>query len=123
MESLPLFSDASFEKLQDSDETEESIVIDDPRDHQEQQNRDEAEKLSYTGSAIGDIAIFRDFFLAAFSDGYYNVRTLSIVGSVIYKLAHMKQCHSDVEMDVKSSTVFLILLTFFLYLARMLWIR
>jgi hypothetical protein len=37
--------------------------------------RDDAEKnsSSVSSSIIGDFAVFRDFFLAAFSDGYYKV--------------------------------------------------
>jgi hypothetical protein len=81
MESLPLFSSTSSEKSH-VDETDESIVIDEPRNHGELHHRDEAEKESSTGSVIGDISVFRDFFLAAFSDGYNNVRTLSLLLAV-----------------------------------------
>jgi hypothetical protein len=97
MESLPLFLDASSEKPQDTDGIDKGIVIpvDEIQCHREQQRRDEAETETSTGCVMGDIAIFRDFFLAAFSDGYYNVR-ISIVGGVILRLACTEQWYSAV---------------------------
>jgi len=36
--------------------------------------RDRADQGPSHPTVFGDIGVFRDFFLAAFSDGYYNVR-------------------------------------------------
>ena len=51
--------------------------------------RDEAERgtpLPANNSILGDFSLFRDFFLAAFSDGYYKVRFDFIVLKNIYSL-------------------------------------
>ena len=60
-------------------EVDEGILVDDsddaPRGDRSEHRRDEADnESSSTGSVIGDISVFRDFFLAAFADGYYKVR-------------------------------------------------
>jgi hypothetical protein len=55
--------------------TEDDDVAQDYRD--DLSLRDEAEKVASSipsTSIIGDFSVFRDFFLAAFSDGYYKVR-------------------------------------------------
>jgi hypothetical protein len=47
----------------------------DPEEHGCQRESTDSE-TSHLGM-FGDIRVFRDFFLAAFSDGYHNVRILS----------------------------------------------
>jgi len=65
-ENALLSSSASFGA---DDATDKSIVLD-------EEPREKPEKDAAAGQSsnvFGDIAVFRDFFLAAFSDGYYNV--------------------------------------------------
>jgi hypothetical protein len=60
------------------DITEDDDVAQDYRD--DLSLRDAAEKGLHSTSGnniIGDFSVFRDFFLAAFSDGYYKVSSTS----------------------------------------------
>jgi hypothetical protein len=63
----------------DTDITEDDDdVAQDHRDRDDSSFRDESEKgasaATANNSILGDFSVFRDFFLAAFSDGYYKVR-------------------------------------------------
>lgn len=62
----------SFDPLLDGDD--EGIIADNPTlEPAENPNADCKAKNS---SILGNMDIFKDFFLAAFSDGYYNVREI-----------------------------------------------
>ena len=60
--------------IHDNDDAIDDDVAQDLRD--ESSVQEEAEKRGPTSTnrgIIGDLSVFRDFFLAAFSDGYYKV--------------------------------------------------
>jgi len=98
-EFLDLFAsdphEAQQDKLNEDDEMDEGIMMDeegeagdepsskraDPEGHGNQRDS-AADSESSPISMFGDIGVFRDFFLAAFSDGYYNVRCFLILASI-----------------------------------------
>lgn len=87
---MVLFTSGSYEGAQRehiySDEIDEGIVateddeggeeVSSKRDNPDAQRESAAEQETPASSIFGDIGVFRDFFLAAFSDGYHNVRML-----------------------------------------------
>lgn len=80
MASHPLFASASFE----ADDSDEGIVVAPNRDRAhttEQEEREgdnavviiNASQQTDHSSVLGEISIMKDFFVSAFSDGYYSV--------------------------------------------------
>ena len=69
----PLISSPTVEE-----DDEEILEMRDPGQEPHEESKADARRTSPLKTMFGEVSVFRDFFLAAFSDGYYSVRCDSL---------------------------------------------